>query len=140
MEIKNRLKFCYENFIEHPLEKVQSSLVLCFSNTNMGQNHAHNTLKMLELELRREYFDICLLYAIINDTNMVPTDRPIFRVSRFPSKHHQMLNPHTSRNDYGPHRDPIMQTKLLLNNKFSSIDIINLHREQFKKTVKEKLN
>lgn len=134
----------YQITYKHKIEKVQKKftrfMFFKFQHEPKPYPQRLNTLKMMELELRREYFDICLLYDIIHDTNMVSNNRPIFRVSRFSSRHHQLFNPHTSRNDYGLHRDPVMRTQLLFNNKFSNIDIINLRREQFKNTVKEKIN
>ena len=95
---------------------------------------------MIELEKRREYFDICLLHNIVHDASLVTENRPTVRVGRFSSRAGQFFNPHVPRTDYGLHRNPVTRTQLLFNRKYTGTNILSTNRLQFKNEIKNTLS
>ena len=126
------------------LEKVQRKytrlLFFKLRYERLSYSQRLEILNMIELEKRREYFDICLLHNIVHDASLVTENRPTVRVGRFSSRSGQFFNPHVPRTDYGLHRNPVTRTQLLFNRKYTGTNILSTNRLQFKNEIKNTLS
>ena len=85
-----------------------------------------HTLNLLKLESRREYFDACFLYNVIQNEEYCADSRPVLRANPYSNRSNITFNPLPRNNDYELHRNPVMRTQLLYERKFRHVDIINL--------------
>lgn len=135
----NPYQSTYKSKIERVQRKYTRLLFYKLQYEPLSYTQRLQVLNMPELERRREYFDACLIHRIVHDQNMVSSNRPVIRVSRFSSRFGQMFNPLVPRTDYGLHRNPSMRTQLLYNRKYTDIDMLNLNKVQFQSVIKNRL-
>lgn len=90
------------------------------------------TLDMLELEMRREYFDACLLHKLVHNRDYCSHSRPYFRVGRQSNRMNIQFNPYPSNNDYGRLRNPVNRAQLLYDRRFKTTNILNPNYNNFK--------
>lgn len=131
----------YQTTYVSKIEKVQKRFTRqIHSKFHIPYNSYENrlqTLKMSKLELRREYFDICLLNRVIKDNNSDLNYYISYRDSRFNSRNGLTfrLNPCTT--NYGLYTNPLNRAQNTYNNKYKNkIDISDTNINRFKSSLK----
>lgn len=146
--VRSNLEYCASVWNPHhtiriqQLEKVQKKYTrhVWFKLHKPYENYEMRlkNLQMFTLEMRREYYDLCSLYAIVNG-NFVLGNKLVIRDNHYNSRKKLLFHPPVSRTDFGRFVQPSMRLQYLFNNKVANQEIIYLPKKKFVVKLKREL-
>lgn len=146
--VRSNIEYCSAVWNPHnvgriyQLERVQKKFTryvwfkLCIPYVDYGTRLT--TLKMIMLETRRVYFDLCSLYAVFN-ANTALAGKLILRNVQYNNRMRLMFHPPKRRTDFGKFVQPSIRFQNLYNSRIRNQNIIYFHKKKFINELKKEI-
>lgn len=130
----------YTSKLEKVQQKYTRQLFYKLRTPYTDHNNRLIHVRVLSLEARREYFDMCLLYDIVHNNSLsVLSNKFTYRDTHQPNRQNCLFCPGQGRTNYGLYCDNVNRLQRHFNIKFNHMDILNMSSPVFWQSKLQKL-